>query len=228
MPPMFSNDEEDDQMDVVINEPIQVADKDLGTISGGAAGPDTPCPKPSGSTSEASILQSAGSIRRVAIDFLANTQRNQTTDHEGLDKQTPRDSPVVNIEDTVSAPEQEGFKEGLNRTIELLEEPLQAKIENNMMKMPETPPESPVKANFGGQTISPASASSSLSSVPSNLSEQDNDIDIKVSTGSCTNFSMTDCSRSKTPLRMCKIPQACPAHHQRPQLDLRQRLRLAA
>ncbi|KAJ4984759.1 hypothetical protein SVAN01_09717 [Stagonosporopsis vannaccii] len=184
LPPMFSDDEDDgqDQMDLTTSVPAHPLEQDTEIAPAAVAvEPDTPCPKPNLSTINTLKVRSPGSIRRFAIDFLANFEQSAPARQQQLVKESQHTSSITsNLEGIASATEQAGPEEALDRTHELLGEPLRTKNENSDMKMPDTPPESPFNATSGAQAISPASVISTLSSVPSNLSEQDKDIDIKI------------------------------------------------
>jgi len=202
MPPIFSDDEDDDRLDVTTGKPADSIGKDTDATSATAAvESETPCLKFNRdivTEPNSRGPRSPGSIRRFAIGFLTNSEQSKIFRQDKLDTKPQKSNAIVSKpEGIVSASKQAVSKEAVVRTHDLHSEPPLANTKNNDVKMPDTPPESPVNAVTGVLAISPAST---LSSVPSNLSEQDRDFNIKVSNASCTAYSTTDCCRSRQPL----------------------------
>ncbi|KAJ8109881.1 hypothetical protein OPT61_g7135 [Boeremia exigua] len=155
MPPMFSDDEGDDDQADLTSGPAE------STLPATAAIQPDVSTEPHGRETRTVSPRSPTSIRRFAIEFLANTTQNKTA--------------ASKHKHTVHTPEQAVPEKGLGGSHEQSGESPHAKDKESHVKLPETPPKTPVKAVLGAQTISPASTSSSLSSVPSNLSEEDRD-----------------------------------------------------
>lgn len=240
MPPTFSDDEEDDeQANMILEVTADTLDNDsVFRPAIAAVEPSTPCSKPTEPKSTESVTSTVsprtpGSIRRFAIDFFANSTQRKTTPPEESEKDAKIDNAMVQKD--VPASELAGT-EGLDESHELSENPLTAKKEKSHVKLPETPPYSPIKAMSDAQIISPAASTTStlssvpsiLSSVPSNLDEVGNDAGDKVGIAPCSRFNTTDKSRSNESQRQLETPQACPAHQQRPQMDVRRKLRRLA
>lgn len=230
MPPVFSDDEDDDWLDVTTSKPADVLGKDTDATSATTAvDSETLCLKPNGDIVTDPNLRgprSPGSIRRFAIRFLTNSERSKIARQDKPGAKPQKSNAIISKpEGIVPASKHTELEGALTTNHDLHLKPPRAKMKNNDVKMPDTPPESPINAVTGAPAISPAST---LSSVPSNLSEQGKDFDIKVCTANCIEYSTTDCCRSKQPLQPRKNPQARPVPHPRPQLDRERRPRLAA
>lgn len=138
------------------------------------------------------------------------------------------DSIVSRLKAAVVVSEQADTVEVLHRSYELCEGPNLPNRESSSMKMPDTPPDSPVKTVSILQNTSPASTISTLSPVPSNLSDQDKDEDIKTSLSIFPEAITTDFRRSKAPPPSRKILQACPTPHPKFHHQKNEAQRLAA
>ncbi|KAF2623396.1 hypothetical protein BU25DRAFT_178567 [Macroventuria anomochaeta] len=233
LPPMFSDDKDDDgQIDIMINKPAQPLEGESVTtsIKTAALEPDTPCPRPNGTAASTFNPRTPEDIRCFAIEFLANSKQSKTVRQDELNIASQgKDNIVSKLEDIVATSEQADTTASLNPGHKLCGASRSADEDVNKVKMLDTPPESPVKVAFGVQTTSPASTISTLSPVPSNLSDQDKDLGIKVSISSCFEATMANWSRSIAFLPHLEALQVCTTPHQRLQLDRRLRLqRLAA
>lgn len=217
LPPVFLDDEDEVQIDVATTEPEQHLDSGSTATSTESVvvQPDTPCPRPDHIVTSAEVPRTPGSIRRFAINFLTKPNANKTTPEREADV-SPEDSDSIasRLKAAVVVSGQADTVEVMHRSYEPCERPNLAKRENSSVKMPDTPPDSPVQTVSILQNTSPASTISTLSSVPSNLSDQDKDEGINVSSFNRSEASTTDFRRSKVPPPH-KAVQVCPTPHPR-------------
>lgn len=223
LPPMLLDDEDDMQIDVATIEPAQSHTPTECVV----VETDTPCTKPDNAAVTDEAPRTPGSIRRFAINLLSKPRQAKPA----IQSEAAVDSQIV--EDAIDRPEEfePGSEPGeivevLHRSYEVCGDPNSTKRERGSMKMPETPPTSPPKTTSVPQTISPTSTISTLSPVPSTLSEQDTDEDIKASSPSQQAYP-TNIHRLKVS-QQPSIFRASTARHPRPRLQGRKAQRPAA
>ncbi|KAJ4384719.1 hypothetical protein N0V86_000321 [Didymella sp. IMI 355093] len=186
LPPIFLKDDDNEvdgsQVNAASTETTQYQDSMPNAIPTGRAPvePDTPCPKADSTTITTDVPRTPGSIRRFAINLLSNPRQGKIAS-QGKAEVGPQILPDATEapEGTETRREQNEIIEVLHRSYDLCEGPKSAQRRSSSIQMPDTPPDSPAKALSVIQTTSPAVTVSTLSPVPSNLSDQDNDEGIK-------------------------------------------------
>jgi hypothetical protein len=176
LPPMFLKDEDNEvdgsQVNAASTETTQNQDSMPNVIPTGHAPvePDTPCPKADSTTITTGVPRTPGSIRRFAINLLSKPKQDKTASQgkAGVDSEIITDATHA-PEGTETRREPSEIVEVLHRSYDLCEGPKSAKRKSSSIQMPDTPPDSP------------AATVSTLSPVPSNLSDQDTDEGIKAS-----------------------------------------------
>jgi hypothetical protein len=116
-------------------------------------------------------------IRRLAMEILSNPKSTKSSS-QGEPTGDYQDNSFVASDLKAIASEQTDKEAGACVINELTR--AQSPVESVQVNMPDTPPKSPCKSESGELNISPSSTLSTLSTVPSNLSEQGGDAGIKV------------------------------------------------
>ncbi|KAL1595637.1 hypothetical protein SLS59_008275 [Nothophoma quercina] len=204
LPPMVLEDEEELENDRQhIDTSIETKNVDSVSTAKGAANVEatSPYPKSSDVAASAPIPRTPQEFRRLALAFTANLQpsravRQNTPPIELEDKEG--DTNASKFENAVAVSEQAVTESTPSKNHEQTQVPSPAKAELSTVKMPDTPPDSPMKARFDVQITSPSSTVSTLSPVPSNLS--DHDIGLKIK-GTSTTAPSTP-SLPKTPSKI--------------------------
>ncbi|KAF3005091.1 hypothetical protein E8E13_009865 [Curvularia kusanoi] len=171
MPPIFLYDDDDDvsHIQTLTDELAQPDNHHTAVASDGAiTEPEAPCSEPSHVVNSADMQdrpKTPRTIRRLAIEILSKPKKIKTAPQEQPNKDSKDDSSVVGeLADAAPA--------------ELSEAP--APEQASKINMPDTPPRSPPEPGSDTLDISPASATSTLSSVPSNLSARSGDVGMKI------------------------------------------------
>ncbi|XPS68303.1 hypothetical protein M3J09_000594 [Ascochyta lentis] len=193
---MFPDDDSDIAQEETPNEEqAQVLETDRAAI---------PSPKQNGIA--ASILRAPEGKQSFTKPSIETRDRNiKTPQNESLTVSSndliaeyhDGDTVASKTGNIVTASEQVETKLSLNEDYKLSEPTLPDKKESGDFKMPYTPPKSPTNSVVGAQTTSPASTTSTLSPVPSNLSDQDKDMSTEVSVAVYSQASTTNSSRSE-------------------------------
>ncbi len=196
MPPMISDDDDDGQMETTMSEPQHSGKTGIATGSPAAA-------VESGASSPMSVKSTVsprtpGSIRRFAIEFLANSKQRNTAHRDKNNKGSQNDITTTELEGFAHETEQGPAGHKLCRSFKYSEESPRGRNTNSNVKLPETPPDSPVTAMPGAQATTPISTTSTLSSVPSNLSdERDIGVVRMLDEMTLTKLTIIDCIRAK-------------------------------
>lgn len=188
LPPISSDDEDGRQADIATVEPMQPFESGSTVMSADrmALEPASLCPRPNGTAATTPDPRTPEDTRRFAIDFLLNSKQSKKASQDQLDISSPGNNTIYSkLEGSVNASERVDTEADLHTGYELREATSAAKEKSGNVRMPDTPPESPAKTASGVQTTSPTSTVSTLSPVPSNLSDQDKDVGIKVDTATC-------------------------------------------
>lgn len=209
LPPMFLyNDEDDDsQVEVSNTETTNPHDRGLAITPTERALPEPATPLPTLETSQSTALltnvpRTPGSIRRFAINLLNKPKQSKAAPQERpeVEPQVEHESPGA-PEGTKLGSEPGEVVEVLHRSYEYCDGPKPPpKRESSSMQMPNTPPASPKKMSSVLQDTSPASTMSTLSPVPSNLSDNDKQEGIKVSSLTVRKDCTANLDRSKAHL----------------------------
>ena len=205
---VFDDENDDSQLSLSSTETTYHQDSDCANAvtESAAAEPDMPLPQLNSSQSIAlttDVPRTPGSIRRFAINLLNKPKHNEVVTREQRDvesqiTESTRDLP----EGTEPGSEPGEIVEVIHRRYEHCEGPTPAKRGSSNVKMPDTPPASPAKMLSVIQDTSPAST---LSPVPSTLSDHGNDEGIKVRISLCP----------KT-IRLTRIDQGYGCHTKHP------------
>ena len=214
LPPMVLEDEEELENDRQHTDTsIETKNVDSVSTAKGAANVEATSPYPKSSDVAASALnpRTPQEFRRLALAFTANLQpsravRQNTPPIELEDNEG--DTNASKFENVVAVSEQAVTESTPSKNHEQTQVPSPAKAELSTVKMPDTPPDSPMKARFDVQITSPSSTVSTLSPVPSNLS--DHDIGLKVSNTKLSDVVATDVCRSKALLPLLQALQTYP------------------
>lgn len=116
-------------------------------------------------------------IRRLAIEILSNPRSTKSPSHGEPTGDYQDNSSVASNLEAIAA-EQTDKEAGARVIDELMR--AQSPVESIQVNMPDTPPKSPCKSESDVPNASPSSTLSTLSTVPSNLSERGADVGIKV------------------------------------------------
>lgn len=202
---MFSDDEEDDaQIDIAANKSTQSIEADGTTTSTDevAFEPGTPCSKPKEVAANALDTRTPQETYHVAL--ASNTsitnakQGKRVLQNEPAIGSQEDDKLTSNLEFSAAASEQVGTQLRPEKQQKLGGMPRVTEEQVSHVKMPDTPPESPIKTAVDVQTPSPKSTTSTLSSIPSNLSNQGTAMGFQVSIAGCFK-----------PVRLTVLDQRC-------------------
>ena len=179
MPPIFLDGERDDeQLQTATNDIAQPTSRHTSTpLSESMLEPEVARSVHADVPSRADEPKTPRTIRRLAMEILSNprstkspSQGERTGDYQDISS-VARDLEAIALEQT--------DKETGARVIDELMR-AQSPVESIQVNMPDTPPKSPCESESGGPNTSPSSTLSTLSTVPSDLSERGADVGIKV------------------------------------------------
>jgi hypothetical protein len=179
MPPIFLDGEVDDeQLQTAANDIAQPASRNTVTPLGEAMlEPEAARSVHASVTDRTDERKTPRTIRRLAMEILSNpkstkssTQGEPTGDYQDISS-VASDLEAIASEQTDKEADACAINE-LRRA--------QSPEQSVQVNMPDTPPKSPCESESGVLNTSPSSTLSTLSTVPSNLSEQGGDAGIKV------------------------------------------------
>jgi hypothetical protein len=203
----LGNGEDDDISEDAIEDPVAVynTDNTPKPVNATSFELETPCPKSNSDKASTLAPRTAEEIRQSAMTFIANLEQSNTTQQSTPSPDVlgrEKDNFVSKPASVVAASKQAGTGLFLDESRKLSGDPFLAKEDMSNVKMPDTPPKSPNKTMFGVQTTSPSSTTSTLSPVPSSLSDYGKDTGLRVSTTKCSGSSMNNYRRFIALLRL--------------------------
>jgi hypothetical protein len=185
MPPIFLDGEVDDeQLQTAADDLAQPASLHTATLLGEAVlEPEMTRSVHADVPNRTDEPKTPRTIRRLAMDILSKPRSTKSSSQGELIRDDQDNSSIVSNLEAVTS-EQTDKEAGTCMNNELCR--AQSPVESARVNMPDTPPESPCKSENVVLSISPSSTLSTLSTVPSNLSEQGGDVGIKVVATLCS------------------------------------------
>jgi hypothetical protein len=179
MPPIFLDGEVDDeQLQTAANDIAQPASRNTVTPLGEAMlEPEAARSVQADVPSRTGEPKTPRTIRRLAMEILSNPKSTKSSS-QGEPTGDYQDNSSVASDLEAIASDQTDKEAGACMIKELRR--AQSPEQSVQVNMPDTPPKSPCKSESGVLSISPSSTLSTLSTVPSNLSEQGGGVGIKV------------------------------------------------
>ncbi|KAF1365148.1 hypothetical protein EJ07DRAFT_171054 [Lizonia empirigonia] len=194
LPPMFPDDDEDHGPEEGITKNSAQAlkfDSPVRPTEIAAPEPGTPCPELESDAADALSTQIPKENSHVTMKPI--TGLRQCTSVRGEEKFTELQSEVFaghqyegNLDSKAGVSDAMSKQEDIGASNDEGHSSGGVIGSKKEVKMPVTPPDSPAKTAIKVHTTSPASTTSTLSPVPSNLSDQDKDMGIKIKGASTT------------------------------------------